>query len=165
MNDIFLCPCGSTKNYELCCEPIIHQKKLATTAESLMRARYSAYVMHEIQFITDSCLADNTSVAIDMQETERWSKESTWEGLQILGVEKGQETDSEGIVEFKATYSRGGLKDVHQEKASFIKSKGKWLYKDGIVKPLTVVRTAKKVGRNEPCPCGSGKKYKQCCGR
>ena len=29
-------------------------------------------------------------------------------------------------------------------------------------KPTTV---EKKVGRNEPCPCGSGKKYKQCCGR
>jgi preprotein translocase subunit SecA len=32
-------------------------------------------------------------------------------------------------------------------------------------KPRTVVREGKKVGRNEPCPCGSGKKYKKCCGR
>ncbi|MBR5866990.1 MAG: SEC-C domain-containing protein, partial [Spirochaetaceae bacterium] len=30
---------------------------------------------------------------------------------------------------------------------------------------VTVIRTAPKTGRNEPCPCGSGKKYKQCCGR
>jgi len=30
---------------------------------------------------------------------------------------------------------------------------------------VTVVRSAPKVGRNEPCPCGSGKKYKQCCGK
>lgn len=29
----------------------------------------------------------------------------------------------------------------------------------------TVVRTVPKVGRNQPCPCGSGKKYKKCCGR
>ena len=27
------------------------------------------------------------------------------------------------------------------------------------------VRTGPKVGRNDPCPCGSGKKYKNCCGR
>jgi preprotein translocase subunit SecA len=27
------------------------------------------------------------------------------------------------------------------------------------------VRAGPKVGRNDPCPCGSGKKYKQCCGR
>jgi preprotein translocase subunit SecA len=31
-------------------------------------------------------------------------------------------------------------------------------------KPPTVKRISKKVGRNDPCPCGSGKKYKQCCG-
>ena len=30
---------------------------------------------------------------------------------------------------------------------------------------VTVVRTGPKIGRNDPCPCGSGKKYKQCCGR
>ena len=29
----------------------------------------------------------------------------------------------------------------------------------------TVVRKEKKIGRNDPCPCGSGKKYKKCCGR
>lgn len=28
----------------------------------------------------------------------------------------------------------------------------------------TVVNTGKKMGRNEPCFCGSGKKYKKCCG-
>ena len=28
-----------------------------------------------------------------------------------------------------------------------------------------VVRITPKVGRNDPCPCGSGKKYKHCCGR
>ncbi len=32
-------------------------------------------------------------------------------------------------------------------------------------KPKTVRRKGKKVGRNDPCPCGSGKKYKKCCGR
>ncbi|HVS01882.1 MAG TPA: preprotein translocase subunit SecA [Thermoanaerobaculia bacterium] len=34
----------------------------------------------------------------------------------------------------------------------------------GPAKPQTVVRKGEKVGRNEPCPCGSGKKYKKCCG-
>lgn len=31
-------------------------------------------------------------------------------------------------------------------------------------KTKTVIK-GKKVGRNEPCPCGSGKKYKNCCGK
>ncbi|MSP00047.1 MAG: hypothetical protein EXR07_03195 [Acetobacteraceae bacterium] len=29
--------------------------------------------------------------------------------------------------------------------------------------PSEPVRSASKIGRNEPCPCGSGKKYKKCC--
>lgn len=32
-------------------------------------------------------------------------------------------------------------------------------------RPVTVKREGKKIGRNDPCPCGSGKKYKKCCGR
>ena len=36
---------------------------------------------------------------------------------------------------------------------------------DSAMKTTTVVRTTPKIGRNDPCPCGSGKKYKNCCGR
>ncbi len=32
-------------------------------------------------------------------------------------------------------------------------------------KESTTIRKEKKIGRNEPCPCGSGKKYKKCCGK
>ena len=35
---------------------------------------------------------------------------------------------------------------------------------DGAVE-VTQRKIGKKVGRNEPCPCGSGKKYKKCCGK
>ena len=41
----------------------------------------------------------------------------------------------------------------------------KHLRSDGSVKGETVHRTLAKVGRNDPCPCGSGKKYKKCCGK
>ncbi len=34
-----------------------------------------------------------------------------------------------------------------------------------LLNPLEPVTVEKKVGRNEPCPCGSGKKHKKCCGR
>jgi len=33
-----------------------------------------------------------------------------------------------------------------------------------LLNPPKTVIAEKKVGRNEPCPCGSGKKYKKCCG-
>ena len=37
--------------------------------------------------------------------------------------------------------------------------------KDDSLQKKPEVRKDAKVGRNDPCPCGSGKKYKQCCGR
>ena len=160
-----LCPCGSGKLYSECCEPIIKGSAKAPTAEALMRSRYSAYVKHEIDHIAKSCVQDPDKNEIDMEETRRWSEESTWHGLKILRTEKGKENDKEGIVEFSATYTRGGLKDVHLEKAKFVKKDGEWVYHSGSLIPTTIVRDGAKVGRNDPCPCGSGLKYKRCCGR
>lgn len=160
-----ICPCGSSKDYTACCEPIIKGTSLALTAEDLMRARYSAYVKQEIDFIVDSCEAANGERDIDLKATRSWSEDSTWYGLNILRTEKGGAEDEEGLVEFQATYSRKGLKDVHHEIGYFKKIDGKWLYSTGNLKTTTIVREGRKVGRNEPCPCGSGKKYKACCGR
>jgi len=111
--------------------------------------RYSAYVEH----------------AIDYKSTRDWSEQSTWLGLKVVAVEKGGLADSEGIVEFEAAYERNGLKDVHRERAKFKKDNGRWLYDEGHVTPLTIVRTGPKTGKNDPCPCGSVKKFKHCCGR
>lgn len=160
-----ICPCGSSKDYTACCEPIIRGTNPALTAEDLMRARYSAYVKQEIDFIVDSCEATNGERDIDLKATKSWSEDSTWYGLKILRTEKGGAEDEEGLVEFQATYSRKGLKDVHHEIGYFKKIDGRWLYSTGNLKTTTIVREGRKVGRNEPCPCGSGKKYKACCGR
>lgn len=166
MADKDLCPCGSGKIYEECCEPIIKGKTEALTAESLMRARYTSYVKHEIDFIINSCEEGEKIAEIDRAATEQWSKESTWHGLKILNTQKGLESDDEGLVEFEAAYTdKNHLNEIHHENAYFKKVNGKWLYEAGDVKPMTVVREGKKIGRNDPCPCGSGKKYKKCCGR
>jgi SEC-C motif-containing protein len=58
-----------------------------------------------------------------------------------------------------------GLRDRHHERATFKKQDGVWLYDDGEIVPTTIVRSTPKVGRNDPCPCGKGLKYKQCCGK
>ena len=101
---------------------------------------------------------------LDVEETRKWSQESEWLGLEILGTRNGRMEDSEGSVEFKASYSQRGLKNVHHEMSTFKKVDGKWFFDQGKVIPNTVTRTTPKVGRNDPCPCGSGKKYKKCCG-
>ena len=46
-----------------------------------------------------------------------------------------------------------------------VKKEGEWVYHSGSLIPTTIVRDGAKVGRNDPCPCGSGLKYKRCCGR
>ncbi len=160
-----LCPCGSGKKYSECCEPIIKGTKKALTAESLMRARYTSYVKHEIDFIISSCEEGDGIAEIDKKATEDWSNQSTWEGLQILNTEKGGENDDEGVVEFTASYTLHQMKDVHHEIAGFKKFNGDWKYVTGNLLTTTVKREGRKIGRNEPCPCGSGKKYKQCCGK
>ncbi len=160
-----LCPCGSTKPYIECCGPVISGARKAETAEELMRSRYSAYVMHEIDHIARSCVQDPDKNEIDLEETRRWSEESSWQGLKIIRTEKGGASDTEGWVDFSATYTRKGLKDVHLEKAHFVKKDSQWLYESGSLIPTTIVREGSKVGRNDPCPCGSGKKYKKCCGQ
>ncbi|MBN1519487.1 MAG: YchJ family protein [Spirochaetales bacterium] len=157
-----LCPCGSGRAYTACCGPIISGDKPAPSAEALMRSRYSAYALHKIDHVMASCVHDDN---IDEEATRRWSEQSTWKGLRILRVERGGPNDQDGLVEFVATYEQNGLAEEHHETARFVRQDGGWLYESGEVKTATVTRTAPKVGRNDPCPCGSGKKYKQCCGR
>ena len=55
------------------------------------------------------------------------------------------------------------LYELPQWDAIFSEEEQKKLYKEQ--KESTTVRKEKKVGRNDPCPCGSGKKYKKCCGK
>jgi len=159
------CPCGSGRQYSDCCEQYISGKANPPTAEALMRSRYSAYVEHEIDYIINTCVHKGKD-DIDYKSTRDWSEQSKWLGLKIISVEKGSVNDTEGTVEFEASYERDGLKDVHHEKAKFKKGKAEsplWLYDEGNITPITVVRSGPKTGRNDPCPCGSGKKYKHCC--
>ena len=157
------CPCGSGLPYDDCCGPYIAGKAKPSTAAALMRSRYTAYATQAVDYIVDTCLRDDEH-GIDVEATRRWSEKSAWLGLRILKTDKGEPTDEEGMVEFKATYVQGGLREEHHEKASFVKREGAWLFADGELFPETVVREGPKIGRNDPCPCGSGRKYKKCHG-
>lgn len=157
------CPCGSGLAYSACCEPLIKGKKDAPTAEALMRSRYSAYVKHEIDYIEATHERD-TADNISREETRKWAESSTWLGLKILGTEKGGANDDTGKVDFVASYEQKGLREDYHEIGEFKKVDGKWYYDKGTFVPTTVVRTQAKIGRNDPCHCGSGKKYKHCHG-
>ena len=159
-----MCPCGSGRGYSECCEPYISGQAKAPTAEALMRSRYSAYAVHAIDYIIDTCIKDDEH-GIDVKQTRDWSEKSEWLGLKIISTSKGGPGDSEGTVEFEASYKSNGLKDTYHETATFKKVNNTWLYDNGKIVPKTITREGPKTGRNEPCPCGSGRKYKHCCGK
>ena len=159
------CYCGSGKTYAECCEPLIKGAKAADTAESLMRARYSAYVVADIDYIGESTHPDHRHTH-DEAATRRWAESATWLGLEIVGAAGGSADDEKGTVEFIASYKEDGVAKKHHEISTFEKKDGTWYLIDGqLVSPETVRNDTPKVGRNEPCPCGSGKKYKKCCGK
>lgn len=157
------CPCGSNLELKSCCEPYVRGEKFAPTAEALMRSRYTSYTMNEVDYIVTSHVPEGQD-DVDKEAAGKWAEAAEWQGLEIVETEGGKESDSEGVVEFVAKYSVQGVEQRHHERSRFKKVDGKWYYVDGdMVRPKPVTRGAK-VGRNEPCPCGSGKKYKKCCG-
>ncbi len=158
------CPCCSTAEYKDCCEPLIKGEKSAETAEQLMRSRYTAYVNTEIDYLEKSTHPDHRT-DFDGRAARNWSESSEWKKLEIVAAENGGPEDNEGIVEFIAHYSNKAIIQKHHERAEFKKQDGQWFFVDGQnVKPTQVKRDGAKIGRNAPCPCGSGKKYKKCCG-
>jgi len=159
------CPCGSEHDYSDCCLPVIKGERAAATAEALMRARYTAYSQVEMDFL-------QTTVHPDFRQDEDsdgardWAENSEWHGLEILTTTAGGQDDEVGEVEFVASYTYSGEDKQYHEVAAFRRSEGAWFFTEGrpgVKKPLT--RTEPRTGRNDPCHCGSGKKFKRCCGR
>lgn len=157
------CPCGSGRNFDQCCGPILAGERAPATAEALMRARYSAYVRQQTDFIHESTLP-RMRAELDPAATDAWSRQAEWRGLEILHTEGGGARDEDGVVEFVARYSMQGQDVDHHEIATFEKQDGKWFFVDGQEpKQVPFRRAEPKVGPNDPCPCGSGKKWKKCC--
>jgi SEC-C motif-containing protein len=129
-----------------------------------MRARYSAYVEKDIDFLGAS-LHPRHRDDWDRAATARWADNAQWLGLEIRATAGGTSGDSEGTVEFVATYKAKGELKRHHEISRFAQVEGHWFYVEGDLPKPQTLRHDHKVGRNDPCPCGSGKKYKKCCGR
>jgi SEC-C motif-containing protein len=157
------CPCGSGAELEACCGPVISGESPAPTAEALMRSRYTAFVRGEPDHIINT-YAREKRAAIDRPTVTGMFGSVDWIGLEILNTTGGGETDSTGTVEFAARFRKDGGVRVHRERSRFRREAGRWVYVDGDVHPDTGPATFARVGRNQPCPCGSGRKFKKCCG-
>lgn len=121
------CPCGSNLSFTACCEPLLNEKKVASTAEELMRSRYSAYSKGKIDYLV-STTHPSTRHRFSKKEIEAWSRSNKWLKLEII-------ESLPTIVEFRAHYMQGiDPPKIHHERSSFVLENDKWYYIDGIFK-------------------------------
>lgn len=157
------CPCGSGRPLAQCCAPLIAGAP-AATAEALMRSRYTAYVRDELDYI-ERTHAPEAAGDFNRAQAEDMAGRVRWVGLEVGDTTAGGADDVTGTVEFIARFRKDGVEHVHHERAHFRRDGDRWLYVDGEFNPRVAPRRVEKVGRNQPCPCGSGRKFKQCCGK
>ena len=166
------CPCGSNFPYTDCCGPLIRCTSFADTAEDLMRSRYTAFTENNWEYLVLTSHPEEKKEMARL-ESDLVDQGANWKKLEILDASKGGMQDSEGQVDFVAHYIKDGIPQTLRESSRFYKINGRWVYsrKDSTLPPvpgsatppMTFIRDHAKVGRNDPCPCGSGKKYKKCC--
>lgn len=114
-----------------------------------MRSRFSAFVLKLTDYLKSTWHSTTRPLQVDLTDSPGWTS------LQILS--SGESAD-EGKVHFRAIYRAGGGWGCLEEKSAFVREDGRWYYVSGDTR-----EGGFKPGRNDPCPCGSGKKHKACC--
>tara|TARA_R110001583_G_scaffold785_5_gene7318 strand:+ start:1585 stop:2052 length:468 start_codon:yes stop_codon:yes gene_type:complete len=145
------CPCNKTKSYQACCQALHTGDLIASSAEQLMRSRYSAFVIGNIAYLIKTLHPDKRQVddeVILLQTIEQ----TQWLGLNIISHKT---SDNNATVEFVAFYDDEPTGQLH-ERSNFIKENMQWFYVNG------EILSSLKLSRNDPCYCGSGKKIKKC---
>ena len=115
-----LCPCGSGEPYDACCAPIVRNERPADTAEELMRSRYTAYALDDVDHVFRSWHPATRPDQLDELPRVEWL------GLEIIEVVDGGPADDHGIVEFEARHAGG----VMRARSRFVRRAGRWLYLD-----------------------------------
>lgn len=155
------CDCGSGRPFDACCGRYLRGEALPETAEALMRSRYSAYARGEVDYLVRTHAPETRSPTL-REDVAAWVAAARFTGLSVSATEGGGPGDTTGFVTFTARFTEGGRAQALAERSRFARHEGAWVYVDGTPAP---VKAAVKVGRNDPCPCGSGRKHKACCGR
>ena len=110
--------------------PFFKGEQHANTAEELMRSRYAAFALGEIDYIL-ATHDPETREEVERDAVTEWSTRSEWLGFDILNKVDGEQDDASGTVDFVARYRIGGLTTEHRERAEFRKHEGKWVFVDG----------------------------------
>jgi SEC-C motif-containing protein len=141
---------------------VLKQERSAETAEALMRSRFTAHAIGDYRHLHRTYLPTSRQPYVE----EEKGGDVRWTRLVVHAHEPGAKPGT-AFVDFSAYFEdgAGGEQPMH-EKSEFSQIGGQWYFARTVRSgPAPVKSTAPKVGRNEPCPCGSGKKFKHCCGR
>lgn len=125
-SDAAPCPCGSGGRFDGCCAPVLRGTP-ATTAERLMRSRYTAFVVGDARHLEDTWHPGTRPETLELDPAQHWT------GLEIIAVEAGGPEDTRGVVEFRARWRQGRDRGELRERSRFRKQGGRWWYIDGIV--------------------------------
>ncbi|MGB2079303.1 MAG: YchJ family protein [Vibrio sp.] len=159
-----LCPCGQGQPYANCCQPIHQNPQQAAKPHQLMQARYSAHVLGLVDFIIHT-YHPSLQAQLDPQEILE-STQCEWQALHI--IHQSRVIQNQGFVEFKAFFKDDDQELCMHEKSRFVFENNQWFYVDGEMDPMPEMLNQTigsfKPKRNDPCFCGSGKKFKKCCG-
>jgi len=120
------------------------------SALELMRSRYSAYCIGDVNYL-QATTYDHSWSDEELTIIQDWADNSFWQHLEIIDY-------SDDMVEFKAYYIFENKQHLHHEKSVFKKINDMYKYVDGEIFEDKVIFL-----RNSPCICGSGQKYKRCC--
>lgn len=152
------CGCGSGSSGADCCLPIIAGQQSAQSAEQLMRSRFVAYASGQTGYLLASWHSSTRPVKLQLPA------DICWRRLQLLSAEPSEAAvdANSAWVEFRAVYQQQDRVGFMQERSRFVREDGAWRYIDG--QPFSSEPIAlRSLGRNDPCFCGSGKKFKKCC--
>lgn len=115
------CPCNPTKEYKDCCQKVHQNIASASSAEALMRSRYSAFVLANIAFLQKSHHSSTRPSKQEKRALEKWSTSVNWIKLEILNT-------TEDTVEFKAFFMENGIVAIIHENSLFCKEDNHWVY-------------------------------------
>ncbi len=151
------CYCSSKKPFSDCCEPLILGVRPAESAEELMRSRFSAFCLGRGDYLMQTHHPD----FVGELTAEKLSKSSNdWQWTQLDILESRGLSPNRAMVKFNAWYLENDQLMCHREMSQFELYEGAWRYTKGEFSNGTA--SSLKLGRNEACPCGSGRKYKKC---
>ncbi len=119
------CPCGRGTPFAGCCRPLLHGRP-AITAEDLMRSRYTAFVVGDVDHLFRSWHPRSRPVDLSLPA------DRTWAGLRVVATRDGGADDQTGTVEFAASYRTPAGPGVQREVSRFGRRGPRWVYVDGL---------------------------------